>query len=49
MGLVSPAPRSATVLAIEDSEFVVIDEKRFHFLVQETPYFATQVTRVIAD
>lgn len=49
MGLVSPAPRSATVFARVNCEFVTIDEKRFHFLVQETPYFATQVMRVMAE
>lgn len=49
MGLVSPAPRSATVVATRDCKFVAIDEKRFHFLVQETPYFATQVMRLMAE
>jgi len=49
MGLVSPAPRSATVVAKGDCKFVTIDEKRFHFLVQQTPYFATQVMRVMAE
>lgn len=49
MGLVSPGPRSATVVATSDCEFVAIDEKRFHYLVQQTPYFATQVMRVLAE
>ena len=49
MGLVSPAPRSATVVATSDSEFVAIDEKRFQFLVQNTPFFAMQVMRVMAE
>lgn len=49
MGLVSPGPRSATVVAIDDCEFVAIDEKRFQFLVQQTPFFATQVMRVMAE
>lgn len=49
MGLVSPAPRSATVVATSDCEFVAVDEKRFHFLVQQTPYFATQVMSVLAE
>jgi CRP-like cAMP-binding protein len=30
-------------------EFVAIDEKRFQYLVQQTPYFATQVMRVMAE
>ncbi len=49
MGLVSPGPRSATVIATTDCEFVAIDEKRFQFLVQQTPFFATQVMRVMAE
>lgn len=49
MGLVSPGPRSATVVATTDCEFVAIDEKRFHYLVQQTPFFATQVMRVLAE
>lgn len=49
MGLVSPGPRSATVVARADCEFVAIDEKRFLYLVQQTPFFATQVMRVQAE
>lgn len=49
MGIVSPGPRSATVIATSDCEFVAVDEKRFQFLVQQTPFFATQVMRVMAE
>ena len=49
LGLVSPGPRSATVVATTDCEFVAVDEKRFQFLVQQTPFFATQVMRVMAE
>lgn len=49
MGLVSPGPRSASVLATTDCQFVAIDEKRFLYLVQQTPFFATQVMRVLAE
>lgn len=49
MGIVSPGPRSATVVATSDCEFVAIDEKRFNYLVQQTPFFATQVMRVMAE
>lgn len=49
MGIVSPGPRSATVIAQTDCEFVAVDEKRFHFLVQQVPYFATQVMRTLAE
>lgn len=49
MGLVSPGPRSATVVATSDCEFVAIDEARFQFLIQNTPFFAMQVMRVMAE
>ena len=49
MGLVSPGPRSASVVAVNDCEFVAVDEKRLQFLVQQTPFFATQVMRVMAE
>lgn len=49
MSLVSPAPHSASVRATSDCEFVAVDEKRFHFLVQQTPFFATRVMRVMAE
>ncbi len=49
IGMVLQGPRSATVVALTDCEFVVIDEQRFQFLVQQTPYFAMQVMRVLAE
>lgn len=49
MGLVSPGPRSATVLASSDCEFIAIDEARFQFLIQNTPFFAMRVMRVMAE
>lgn len=49
MGLLSPGPHSASVIARTDCEFVAVDEKRFQFLVQQTPYFAIQVMRLMAE
>ena len=49
VGIVLPGPRSASVVAKTDCEFVAVDEKRFQFLVQQTPFFATQVMRVMAE
>jgi CRP-like cAMP-binding protein len=49
VSIVLDGPRSATVIATTDCEFVAVDEKRFQFLVQQTPFFATQVLRVIAE
>jgi CRP-like cAMP-binding protein len=49
MALIDREPRSATAVAETDAELVVIDKRRFWFLVQETPYFAEIVMRVMAD
>jgi len=49
MALIDREPRSATAVADSDCELVVIDKRRFWFLVQETPYFAEIVMRVMAD
>jgi CRP-like cAMP-binding protein len=49
MGMVSPGPHSASVMAKTDCEFVAIDQKRFQFLVQQTPFFAVQVMRLMAE
>ena len=49
MALVEQVPRTATVTAVTDCLLVPIDVKRFHFLVQQTPYFATHVMRIMAE
>ncbi|MCX8087508.1 MAG: Crp/Fnr family transcriptional regulator [Rhodocyclaceae bacterium] len=50
MGIIGPhEPRSASVLAKTDCEFVEIGPKRFNFLVAEAPYFALEVMRVLAE
>lgn len=49
MEIVSPGPRAATVVANTDCQFVAIDEARFQYLVQQTPFFAMQVLRVLAE
>jgi CRP/FNR family cyclic AMP-dependent transcriptional regulator len=48
LALVDDAPRSATAIALTDSELVEIDERRFRFLVGETPFFALTVMRAMA-
>lgn len=48
LAMIEEAPRSATVIARTDCEFAVIDQKRFHWLVAETPGFATEVMRAMA-
>ena len=49
MGLIEHAPGSADVLAVSDCRLVTIDERRFRFLVQQTPNFALEVMKVIAQ
>jgi CRP/FNR family transcriptional regulator, cyclic AMP receptor protein len=48
MALIDHAERSATAVVTIDSEIIPIDEKRFLFLVQQTPFFALDVMRVLA-
>jgi CRP/FNR family transcriptional regulator, cyclic AMP receptor protein len=49
MALLSDKPRSATVVAKSECRLVPVDEKQFVYLVHQSPYFAIQVMRVIAD
>jgi CRP-like cAMP-binding protein len=49
MSIVSEAPRSLTAVATEASVLAVIDERAFLFLVHETPMFAIQVMRSMAE
>jgi CRP/FNR family cyclic AMP-dependent transcriptional regulator len=49
MAVIDREPRSATAVAESECELVAIDKRRFWFLVQETPYFAEIVMRVMAD
>src|ERR1700687_2123849 len=48
MALIDKAPRSASAIAKTDCQLVRITEERFKFLVQQTPYFALEVMRVMA-
>ena len=47
MAMVDGSPRSATVCAIKRSTVIPIDERRFLFMVQQTPFFALRVMRVM--
>ena len=48
MALIDGGPRSAAVRASVASEVVPIDERRFLFMVQQTPFFALRVMRVMS-
>jgi CRP-like cAMP-binding protein len=47
MALIDRRPRSATAIAKTDAHLVRIDERRFQFMVQQTPFFALEVMRTI--
>ncbi|MEP7067601.1 MAG: cyclic nucleotide-binding domain-containing protein [Usitatibacter sp.] len=49
MALIDQTPRTATAIARTDCDLAVISEKRFLFMVQQTPHFALQIMKVMAD
>ena len=49
MALIDNSPRSASAFAKTDCQLVAIDERRFLFLVQQTPFFALQVMHIMAE
>jgi CRP-like cAMP-binding protein len=49
LALIDDEPRSASVVAKTDCRLVPVDRKRFQYMVQETPFFALAVMKVLAD
>jgi CRP-like cAMP-binding protein len=49
MALIEHAPRTATATAYSDCTLVPIPEKRFMFMVQQTPHFALQIMKIMAE
>lgn len=49
MSLIDHCPVSADVIARTDCKLVKIDMRRFLFLIQQTPNFALDVMKVIAE
>ena len=49
MALIDGGPRSASAVARTAARVVKLDSRRFQFLVQQTPNFAVQVMRIMAD
>ncbi|HEX4332808.1 MAG TPA: cyclic nucleotide-binding domain-containing protein [Usitatibacter sp.] len=49
MALIDQAPRTATAIARTACKLAVIPEKRFLFMVAQTPHFALQIMKVMAD
>jgi CRP-like cAMP-binding protein len=48
MALIDASPRSASAVAHTNCKLAVISERRFTFLVQQTPYFALHVMSIMA-
>ena len=49
MALVDKSPRSASAVAKTDCKVVPVDERQFTFMIKESPMFALQVMRVMAE
>ncbi|HVO25305.1 MAG TPA: cyclic nucleotide-binding domain-containing protein [Candidatus Margulisiibacteriota bacterium] len=49
MALIDKRPRSATAVAKTDCKLVSVNEQRFQRLVQQTPHFALQVMKIMAQ
>ena len=49
MAMIDGSPRTATAIARSDCKLVPIDQKRFEFLIQQTPRFAIDVMCVLAN
>lgn len=49
MALIDQAARSGTVVAQQDATLVKIDTARFQRLIQQNPFFATHVMKVLVD
>jgi len=49
MALIDDSPRTANAVAKSPAKLAQIDRRRFHFLVQQTPHFATHVMKILAN
>lgn len=49
MALIDHNVRSADAIARTQCRLVEVDQRRFQFLVSETPYFSLQVMSIMAD
>ena len=49
MALIDSSPRSATAIAKTECKLVIVDQKRFTFLVQQTPNFAINVMKIMVE
>ena len=49
MALLEQAERAATVIALEETELVEIDEAQFFLFVRQNPHFALQLMQLLSE
>jgi CRP-like cAMP-binding protein len=49
MAIIDAGSRSATAIAKTGCKLALVDQKKFLYMVQQTPYFSLEVMRVLAD
>ena len=49
LAVIDHSPRMASVIAKTDCRFVPVNQKRFEFLIAETPLFSLEIMRVLAQ
>jgi len=49
MALLEHATRAATVVTLEETELVEIDEAQFYIFVRQNPHFALQLLRLLSE
>ena len=49
LALIDPSPRGATVVATAPAALAKLDSPRFQRLIQQNPFFAMHVMKVLAD
>ena len=49
MALIDSQARSTTAIAKSDCHLAPVDQKRFLFMVEQTPFFSLHVMRVLAE
>ena len=49
MALIDDSPRAANAVAKSACRLAPIDQRRFHFLIQQHPHFATHVMKELDD
>ncbi|MGL4401831.1 MAG: cyclic nucleotide-binding domain-containing protein [Luteolibacter sp.] len=49
MALIDRSPRVATVTATTPSRLARVDERRFNFIIQQNPFFARHLMKILVD